>query len=240
MSRMIFSVAAAAVLAFASPVMAQPADTVAALSMTTLDVTGRAEIQAAPDIAHLSAGVTTQAATATAAMSDNATKMTATLAALKKAGIQDKHIQTSGLNLNPQYAYNNNEAPRITGYQAMNNVNVTILDLSSAGAVIDTLVAAGATQINGPNFTIKNPDDLLDAARAEAVAKAKKRADVYAKASGMKLKRIISISEGSSDSMPQPQYKAMRAMSAESAPTPVAQGEIGLGVAVNIRYELSP
>lgn len=208
---------------------------------TTLNITAQADVKAAPDIATISSGVITVAPTADVALRENSKLMNEVFTALKKAGIDDKDMQTSGITINPQYVYEEKKSPKITGYQANNSLSIIIRDLKKIGPVLDTLVAKGSNQIDGPNFTIENSDPLLDKARAEAVAKARARANLYAKAVGMKVKRLINLSE-SHYSQPVPimgRNMKMMAMAADaSAPTPIAAGQVNMTVNVNVVYEL--
>ncbi|TPE64478.1 DUF541 domain-containing protein [Sandaracinobacter neustonicus] len=204
----------------------------------TLDLSATAEVQAAPDIASIGAGVVTQAPEAQAALSANSEKMVRVVAALKKAGVADRDIQTSGLNLQPQFRYEQNQPPQLTGFTASNRVQVTLRDLKGAGKVIDTLVKEGANQIDGPDFRVAAPEPLLDKARAEAVAKARARAELYAQAAGLKVVRITEISEGFQQQAPSPKVRTM-AMEA-AADTPVSPGEIGLSATVTMAFELAP
>lgn len=228
---------AAALLA--APALAQmPA--AAPPAATTLTVTAEGKVARAPDVADLSAGVVTQAATATAAMSDNAQRMTAVVAALRKAGVADRDIQTAGLNLNPQYRYVDNQPPQLVGYQASNTVQVRVRDLKNMGHAIDALVASGANQVNGPNFRLDKPDAALDEARTKAVTAARARAALYASAAGMKVRRIVSINEAGGYApppYPAPMVRATMAM-AEKADTPVAPGEVEQAVSVTVTFEL--
>lgn len=232
---------AAALTALPLVAMAQEGHEDHAPKPATLNITAQVDVKAAPDIAHISAGVVTVAKTAQEAMSENAKQMNAVFAAMKKAGIADKDQQTSGMNISPQYVYEQNKSPVITGYQAHNNVNVLVRDLKNIGPVMDALVAQGANQINGPSFSIEDSEDLLNEARKEAVQKAQKRAAIYAAAAGMKIARIQSIDENSHSQGPIPYQPMMRAMamkdSAESS-TPVASGEVTLSISTNIVYEL--
>lgn len=210
------------------------------MQMTTVDVTATVEVKAAPDVAQISAGVITTAPTAAAAMKDNAAQMTKVFSALKDAGIAEKDIQTAGINVNAQYAYQDGRAPRVTGYQASNTVSVTLRNLDAAGKTLDTLVTAGANNINGPSFSVENPEDLLDKARADAVRKAQKRADLLANAAGLKVKRLITLSENTQEFTPQPRMM-MKAMAMEAAAsTPVSPGQVGLSATVRAQYELTP
>ena len=202
-----------------------------------LQVSATAEVRVTPDAAMVSAGVTSMAPSARDAMSDNSRQMNAVIDALRKAGIDAKDIQTSGLNLNPQYRYKENEPPVITGYQASNMVNVRMRKLDTVGTVLDTLVAKGANQINGPTFLVSNEDGALDVARKEAVVKARSRAELYAAAAGVKLKRILAISEGGGYAQPIPNVAVQMARAAPMD-TPVAPGQSVLSVTVNLSYEI--
>lgn len=206
---------------------------------TTLSVAADARVERAPDVADISAGVVTQAATASEAMTQNAARMSAVVAALKRAGVADRDVQTAGINLNPQYVYRENQPPQLTGYQASNNVSVQIRKITDMGRVIDALVGQGSNQINGPTFRLDRPDPALDEARTAAVAKARARADLYARAAGMRVKRILSISEG--PAFTPPPYPIpiarMEAMDAKAS-TPVAAGEVRLQANVNVVFEL--
>jgi uncharacterized protein YggE len=208
----------------------------------TLTVSAEAEVQAAPDIAEIGAGVMTQAPEAQVALAANSAQMTRVIAALKKAGIADRDIQTAGLNLEPRYRYDQNQPPALIGFQASNRVQVTLRDLKGSGKVIDTLVKEGANQIDGPNFRIASPEPLLDKARAEAVRKARARADLYALAAGLKVKRITSISEGFQQRPPMPMPRMASAdsiqMSAAPAPPPVSPGQVGLVATVTMTFDL--
>jgi hypothetical protein len=202
-----------------------------------LTVSGHGEAAGVPDQAHLSAGVTTQARTAAAALAQNAAQMTAVFAALGKLGVPEKRIQTSNFNVSPQYPQSNNDAPpRIAGYQVSNQIDVTLDDTKKVGPALDTLVGAGANQINGVSFGFGDPKGLYAQARADAVADAVERAQTYARAAGVNLGAIVSISdtdEASATPMPM-----MRMMSAKATGTPVAAGEQNVTASVTIVWEL--
>jgi hypothetical protein len=231
----IFAIAAA--LLPAGALAQAPLTPVPTISGTRLDLTAEGSISRAPDVATIGAGVVTQAATAAGAMSENAGRMAATVAALKRAGIADRDIQTSALNLSPQYRYAENQPPVITGYQASNQVSVRFREIARAGRILDTLVAQGANQISGPNFSVDQPDSALDEARGQAIAQARARAELYALAAGLRVKRILAISESGGYSPPQPM--PMMAMARrEAADTPVQPGEQKLSVSVSVSFEL--
>ena len=204
---------------------------------TLLSVSSRAEARKAPDIATFSAGVVTQAADGNAALRQNAEQMNRVLAATKAAGVADKDVQTSGISLNPQYRYEENQPPRITGYQASNTVNVKLREVAKMGKVLDALVASGANQVNGPSFGIDDPEPLYDRARLDALKAARARAETYAGALGVRVRRIVSISEGGA-AMPSPKPRmAMMKAEAHDSP-PVAAGESSVSVNLDVVFEL--
>jgi len=209
----------------------------APITGTRLDVSGEGEVTRAPDIATVTAGVVTQASGAASAMGDNAKKMAATIAALKRAGVADKDIRTASLSLQPQYRYADNQPPVITGYQASNQLSVTFRDIQRAGPILDALVAAGVNQIGGPDFALEHPDAALDEARAQAMQKARAKADVYARAAGLSIKRIVAIGE-SGGYAPQPPRPMMMAMARAKEATDLQPGEEKIGVTVNVTFEL--
>jgi uncharacterized protein YggE len=206
---------------------------------TRLDVVATGEVARTPDIATISAGVVTQSATPSAALSDNAARMAASIAALRRAGVADRDIQTSALSLSPQYRYQENSPPVITGYQASNQVTVRFRDVKRAGPILDTLVAQGANQINGPTFSVDKPEPALDEARTRAVATARARAELYARAAGMSVRRIVVISEDGDQGMrPPPPIMVTAMRRGESADTSVQAGEQMLSVTVRVTFEL--
>lgn len=207
---------------------------------TRLDISAHAEAKAKPDVATFSAGVITESLTAKKAMQENAQRMTRVFAALKAAGVKAEDIQTSGLNLNAQYVYQENLPPKIRGYQASNNVSIRLHDLEKSGDVLDVLVSEGANQLSGPSFTIDDPEKMLDETRKEAMAKARNRAELYASAAGLKIKRIVSISENVSggERPPMPMMAMAKMESAMDASTPVASGQVSYTANVNVTYEL--
>jgi uncharacterized protein len=207
---------------------------------STLNLNVNSNVKKAPDMATISAGVVTQARTAKAAMDDNARRMSAAFTALKAAGIADRDLQTSGINLSPQYNYIANQRPTIKGYEASNRVTVRIRKLENIGPVLDALVAQGVNEINGPTFGLDNPEAELDTARTEAMATAMRRAELYARASGMRVKRVVTINESGGYEPPQPRPMMMMSrMAADVAPeTPVAPGEVTLTIQLNVQFEL--
>jgi uncharacterized protein YggE len=224
----------AAVLGIAAPVRADPP----ALAGTRLDVGASGEVTRQPDIATLSAGVVTQAGSAASAMADNARRMAAATAALRRAGIADKDIRTATLSLQPQYRYADNQPPVITGYQASNTLSVTFRDIARAGTILDTLVGQGVNQISGPDFAVEHPEAALDEARADAIHAAQARAQLYAKATGLSVRRIVSISESGGEFPQPPRPMVMMMARAKSADTELAPGDQKLSVSVQVTFEL--
>lgn len=231
----------ATLLAFGSPMTAaaQSAPSIAVPSdATLLSVSASADVKRAPDVASIGAGVVTQAADANAAMRANAEQMQKVMAAIRAAGIADKDIRTSGINLSLQYRYAENQPPAITGYQASNNVDLKVRDLGKLGKVLDALVASGANQVNGPSFEIDQPDAVQDEARRAALDKAQARAQMYAKSLGLQVRRIVSISEGGGFNPPMPMPMVRMAAMAKDAGTEVSPGENTVGASIDVVFEL--
>lgn len=235
--------ATAAVLTLSSlamtPAIAQVAAPAVITDGTILDVSATGKTTRTPDIATIRAGVVTQGATAAAALADNAKRMAGVLAALKAAGVQPRDIATSNVSLQPQYRYADNQPPTITGYQASNTVSIRFRDVARSGAILDALVAQGANQIDGPSLSLDQPDAALDEARTDAIKRARARAELYAKAAGLTVVRILSISEGGEVSAPQPPIVYMTRAKAQSvADTTITPGETDVTATVSVRFLL--
>lgn len=204
---------------------------------TLLDVVAEGEANRVPDIATIRAGVVTQAPTAAAALSANATQMKSVLAALKAAGVAERDVQTATISLNPQYRYAENQPPVITGYQASNNVSVRFRDIAKSGEILDALVRQGANQISGPDLSIDRMEAAQDEARTDAVKRARARADLYARALGMRVERLVSLSEALDGGAPGPVPVMMARMEAKDS-TEVVPGEQRVGVTIRVRFLL--
>ena len=239
MKTYILPLLAAAALAAPAAASAQAALQVQPISGTRLDVSATGEVTRIPDVAVISTGVVTRAASATAAIQQNATRMERVRAALKRAGIEDRDIQTSSINLNPEYVYAERQPPRLTGYTASNQVSVRFRDIRKTGEILDVLVAEGANQINGPSLTIDKPEQALDEARLKAVVNGRARAELYARALGMRVTRLLSVSEsgGYAAPPPMPTYARVEAMSADAS-TKIDPGEQKVQVSVAMSFEL--
>jgi uncharacterized protein YggE len=214
----------------AAPALAQTAPPPA------ISVTGEANLSVPPDQARIDGGVTSDAKTAREASDANNAAMGKVLQALKGAGIEEKDYQTSRLSLQPQYAPNRAGPSPITGYRASTRVTVRIRDVTKVANVIDVLVGAGANDIGGINFMVSQASKLLDEAREKAIADARRKAEIYAKAAGVALGEPLSISE---EGAPTPVFRGKMA-STMAAGAPVAQGEETLSVSVNVSWAIKP
>ena len=230
----------AAVLALGAVPAVSPAQTTpyVATDGTLLNVSAQGEAKRVPDIATISTGVVTRAADANAAMRANADQMAKVMAAVKAAGIAERDIQTAGISVHPQYRYAENQTPAITGYQASNTVNLKVRDITKLGKVLDALAAQGANQINGPTFEIDQPEPVYDEARLAALKKAQARAETYAKALGLRVRRIVSVSEGSGGGFQPMPAMAMSMRGKAEMDTSVSPGETKLSVNLDVVFEL--
>lgn len=231
------SVAMALALVVPACAAAQGATIIQPLAGTRLEISATGEVSRVPDLAIISAGVQTLQPTATAAIEENATRMERVRAALTRAGISDKDIQTSSISLNPEYRYIENQTPVLTGYRASNTVNVKFRDLKRSGAILDALVKEGANQLNGPSLTIDKPEEAYDEARIKAIAIGQRRAELYARALGKRVVRIVSISEGGA-SFPGPMPMAYARDAMAVAKTEISPGTQDIQVSVSMGFEL--
>lgn len=232
--------AAFAVMAAAAAPVASaqtPQVTTPAVQGTLLSVSADGLSEGTPDMAIINLGVTTEGATAAAALAENARRMTALTAALRRAGIAERDIQTSNVSVYPQQQYVEGQNPRITGYQANNSVTAKVRRIDNTGRVVDAAVGAGGNTVNGVSFTYADPDVQLDAARRNAIEEARRRAELYASALNMRVSRIVAVSEGGGFVPPMPM--PMERMAAQdSASTPISPGQIETRVSVNVTFEL--
>lgn len=221
--------------------LAQPMPMQMIQAPPSLNLSAYGEVKTSPDMATITFGVVTEATTAAEAMRQNATRMNEVMAALRRAGIAERDVQTSGLNLSAQYDYVQNEPPRLRGYQASNRVTVTINDLTRVGTTADAVVAAGVNQIDGIGFSLKDSRAAEDRARQLAVQALQSKAALYARALGVSLGGIRSLSEGGgySSPAPQPMY-ARQAMAMDSAEsTSVSPGELTVRIDITGVYDLN-
>ena len=202
-----------------------------------ITVAGEGRSFAVPDMASLNLGVASRGLTAADALGANSTALASVLARLAADGIAPRDIQTSGLSVSPRYDYSDNGDGRVVGYDARNMVTVRVRDLPALGALIDAALAAGANEFNGLSFGLADDRAAIDAARRAAVADARARADLYAKAAGVSLGRIVTISETAGFEAPQPMALRAAPMAAPP-PVPVAAGELSLGAQISMVFEI--
>jgi len=239
--------AALAALTFAPAAMAQsqpdggaPIVVQAVVDRPALTLAAYGEVKVAPDMATINFGVVTEAPTAQEAMAQNAARMAEVTAALRRAGIDPRLVQTSGLNLSAQYDYVENNPPRLRGYQASNRVTVRVEDLARTGQVVDAVVAAGVNQIDGIGFGLKDPSTAENQARVLAVRALQEKAALYAQALGVPLGGIRNLTEGGgyTPRPPMPMY-ARAEMAADGMATSVAPGELTVRIDVTGVYDLA-
>ena len=221
--------------ALAAALLAAPA--LAQTVPPAISVTGEANISVPPDQAQIEGGVSTDAKTAREASEANNAAMGKVLLALKGAGIDEKDYQTSRLQLQPQYAPNRSGPSPVVGYRASNRVTVKVRDVIKVASMIDVLVGAGANDIGGINFVVTQASKLLDEVREQAIADARRKAQIYAKAAGVTLGEPIAISE---EGAPTPVFRSKQVAGGMAASAPGAQGEETLSVSVSVSWAIKP
>ena len=238
-------VASALALAAAAPALAQTPGAGMATQVVQgplLSFSVSEEVRAAPDRASIGAGVTNTAPTAVEALRANSAAMEKLVAAVKARGIKPENIQTSGINLSPQYDYSNRgegQPPRFIGYQVSNTVRVTTDDIGKLGEMLDALVAAGGTNIDGPYFSVKDADAMLAPARATAFREAGEKAADYARLAGYSRADLVAVSEGSGFSGPPPIPFAVQASDARAESKAVIEpGQVGNTLTLQFQYRL--
>jgi uncharacterized protein YggE len=223
--------------ALASPAAA--AEIQIAATGPVVELTVNESVEAEPDIATVSAGVTTDARTAVEAMRTNAQAMTAVVDRIKQLGVAERDIQTSGINLGARYDYDQaNQRQVFRGYQASNRVSVTLRDIQRTGEVLDALVAAGATDLGGPEWSIDDDTAARAQARSAAMERARAQALEYTRLAGYSDIRLLEINETVAPSRPMPMPQMVRAEAADAS-TPVQPGMVEAGVIVTVKYEMT-
>lgn len=205
-----------------------------------VELTVNESVEAEPDIATVGAGVTSRAPTAVAAMRANAQAMTAVVDRIKQLGVAERDIQTSGISLGAMYDYDRTSERQVfRGYQASNRVSVKLRDIQRTGEVLDALVAAGATDLSGPDWSIDDDTAARAQARTAAVERARAQALEYARLSGYSDLRLLEINETIVPSRPMPMVQQMARAEAADASTPVQPGMVEAGVTITVKYELT-
>ncbi|MCK9341173.1 MAG: SIMPL domain-containing protein [Synergistaceae bacterium] len=206
----------------------------------TITVQGSSNVTAAPTIAYVSIGVTTFNKNAATAQSENAVKMDRVYKTLASLGIKKDKIKTLNYNISPRYDYKNNVAT-LAGYNVINSIRVTVMDLKKVSDVLDMTVKEGVNQSNSISFgvTDEERDKLYLQALSQAVVNAKEKANTIATAAGITISKPANIIEGSSAHFVQPNYRAMdmAKMASEAAPTPISEGEMTIGANVTVIYD---
>lgn len=228
---------AAALIALPLVVWGLPsrAETVTNATLPSITVTGEGRVEAEPDMATVTLGVTTEGLTAAEAMDANSAALAAVLDRLRAAGVAERDLQTSGLSLNPTWSNPEGGRQRIEGFQAANLLTVRVRALDNLGSVLDAAIRDGANTLHGVTFGLDDPQPVIDRARERAVTDARRKAEQLAGAAGLDLGRVLVITEGGGGAMPPvPQYR-MDAM----ASVPVAAGEVSMSVAVTVVWQIA-
>jgi uncharacterized protein YggE len=200
-------------------------------------VTGEGKVSIAPDIARVRSGVTTRGRTVQEAAEANSKVMAAILTALTESRIPQKDVQTAQLSIQPVYAAPKpGEERQLIGYNVGNHVIATIRPIERLGDVLDRMIAAGATEVGDVEFLASNPGKALDQAREAAITDARRKAEIYARAAGVMLGRVVSIEEGSDLSAPAPRRVLAQAAGMQM---PIAPGENTLHATVTMVFEIA-
>jgi len=204
----------------------------------TLQLTGKGEVFAPPDMATIDIGVVSEADSARAALDANTQAMSQIMDVLERLEIAGKDIRTSGFSVQPRYHHDPRQiaGPRVVGYQVNNTVHVTVRRLDGLGRVLDQVVSGGSNTIQRLEFSFSEPERLMDEARAVASADAKRKAELFAASLGVKLGRIVSVVEADGGRPPMPAM--MRAQSFEAADVPIAAGEQAVAASVSVTWEI--
>lgn len=230
---------AGAALVFTPMNVAQAANVEIVAQNPVIELSVSEQVDSAPDTATFGTGVETKAKTATEALRQNSVQARAVINRLKALGIAEKDIQTTGINLRADYDYDQpTRQNRFVGYVVSNQVSAKVRDISKLGGILDAVVSSGATNLNGPSFSIDDDSKVKDVARQRALANGKARAMSYARAEGYSGVRVLSINEGISHRSDAPMMR-MESVQAVSAPPPVAPGQVGTVVSLNITYEMT-
>lgn len=206
----------------------------------TITIQGTGVVTTAPDIAYINLGVNSNAKTARTALDKNNKAMNNIIVAIKKAGIENRDIQTSNFSINPSYrnTKSNGNQTEITSYNVYNTLNITIRDLDKLGPILDKVVTLGSNRVNNIQFSISNPQPLKDKARAVAAKDAKRRAQIYANALGINIGKIIEITENNSGSGIYNDHATIMRKASLSASTPIEAGEQSVSASVTVTWEI--
>lgn len=201
-----------------------------------LTVTGQGVAQVVPDMAQISLGVSARADDAAQALDAVAGSIAQMLTKLTEAGVAERDIQSTQVNLSPQYDYNrqNDGPPKLVGFVGSSTLSVKVQELSKLGAIMTAVTSVGANEINGLQFDVKDRASAEDTARTLAIKDAMSRATVLAEAAGLKLGAVLMMQEGGAT----PGRPVMMAMERASSDMPIAAGEMGINSSVTMVFEL--
>jgi len=204
----------------------------------TLSLSATGSVSVRPDTAHITVGVVSEAETARSALDENNAAMTEVRAALKNKNIESRDIQTTNFAVHPRYKHFKDGKPSvISGYRVVNSIRITVRDIGRLGEVLDEVVGLGSNQIGGISFSVSKPDSLLDQARNKAMANARERAELYAKAAGTSIGKVLRIEEIDSDNRPEPRFRTLASKS--DAEVPIEAGEAEINVQVKVVWALT-
>ncbi|MFD0987820.1 SIMPL domain-containing protein [Methyloligella solikamskensis] len=220
----------------ASPAMADDKE-----QPRTISITAEGVVESAPDLVEITAGVVSEGKTAKAALKENTERMTKVVAAMKKNGVAPKDLQTSTFSVQPVYQTHHKPEEgrttrKLTGYEVVNQVHLTVREVGKLGTILDELVSLGANKIDDISFGLDDPTEQKNEARKQAMKAAIAKAELYAKAAGAKLGKVMSISEN--DYGPMPKRSAMRMEAADAAPAPIEGGTTATSIQLNVTWEL--
>lgn len=207
----------------------------------SISVSGEGRVNAAPDLGFVTLGVRRQAATAAGAMSAASQAAGEILAEVKARGIEDRDVQTVRVGLNPIWQHRQNEQPKVTGYEAVNDLSIRVRDLDSLGPLLDALVKEGANNVQQISFGIDDMTALRREARLAAIRDARDKAETLAEGAGVELWKLRMISEGSVGGGPRPMLRQMNMAMDESleSAVPIAAGEMEIVVRVDAVWDIA-
>jgi uncharacterized protein YggE len=215
--------------------------TLSGQQQTGISVSGSGRVSVMPDIARIDVGIEVTGETVAEARGEAADAMDAVMEALKDNGIDEADIKTRFFNIYPQYSYRDEEAPEIVGFTVNNQVTVTVREIDNASEVLDAAIEAGgdAVRVNGISFTVDEPEEFLDQARADAIADARSRAETLADAAGVDLGSVRSISESTSFVGDQRFAVPEAAFDSAGGATSISPGEQELSVSVSVVFDVN-
>jgi hypothetical protein len=203
----------------------------------SITVVGSGKVSAKPDQGEINVGVVTQRPAAVDAVSENSAAVRKVMQRLAELGIAAEDVRTNNLSLNPVYARRDKaqEIPKIIGYEVTNQLHITVRDLDRMGSILDSVVREGANRLNGVSFAVGDPTSLLDEARTKAVEDARRKAELYATASGVRLGEVLAVQEV------QPQFPRPESFRlAQAADTvPIAPGQLDFHLNITVIYRIA-